>query len=158
MKIIKKRIGYYPEVLDLDKEEIASIFNSGMDNNKIVNNVYLISKYQSEKNEKTFNTSVIYPHTSIVHYYNDIYIIKKGIFGFRDLSQVEIDDILKLMKYPDNLNDPNSKQPAPKVEEKKEQEVLEKPIEEKATEAETQETEQAEESVVENTEDNEIKQ
>lgn len=153
MKIIKKRVGYYPEVLDLDKEEIASIFNSGMDKNKIVNNVYLISKYQSEKNDKTFNTSVIYPHTSIVHYYNDIYIIKKGIFGFRDLSQVEIDDILKLMKYPDNLKDPNSKQPAPKVEEKKEQEVLEK-----ATEAETQETEQPEEPVVENTEDNEIKQ
>ena len=43
MKIIKKRIGYYPEILDLDKEEISSIFNSGMDKTKIVNNVYLIS-------------------------------------------------------------------------------------------------------------------
>ena len=57
MKIIKKRIGYYPEVLDLDKDKIDEIFNSGMDKTNIVGNVYLISRYQLDKNEKTFINS-----------------------------------------------------------------------------------------------------
>ena len=129
MKIIRKRTGYLPEILDLDKEKIQEIFDSGMDKTKIANSIYLISKYPLEKNEKTYNTSVIFPHTNIVQYYNDVYIIKKTV-RFRDLPQVEIDDLLKLFKYPDNVKDPNDKNKPKKVEEIKDDLVEEEPKEE----------------------------
>ena len=149
MKIIKKRIGYYPEVLDLDKDKIDEIFNSGMDKTNIVGNVYLISRYQLDKNEKTFNTSVIFPHTNIVHYYNDIYIIKKGLLGYRSLMEAEIEDLLGLLKYPDNLKDPVTDKRKEKVTEEK-PEVVDTP-KEAEPEPEVEETPVEEEN---NTEEN----
>lgn len=129
MKIIRKRTGYLPEILDLDRDKIQEIFDSGMDKTKLANSIYLISKYPTEKSEKTFNTSIIFPHTNIVQYYNDIYIIKKTM-RFRDLPQVEIDDLLKLFKYPDNLKDPLEKKEAKKkeeiIEESKEEVIISK--------------------------------
>lgn len=99
MKMIKKVRGKAPEVLDIPKSEVDAIFYSGMDRKKIYKCYCLVDKYQIIKNEKTFNTSIIFPHTNIETYYNDVYIIKKGLFGVKGIKDKEIEALLKLFKY-----------------------------------------------------------
>ena len=94
----------------MPRNKIAELFDSGMDKVKIYGSEYLISKYQAEKTEKTFNVSIIFPHTNIVHYHNDVYVVKKGILGFKDLSDNEIEMILNLFRYDsDRAKDPSEK-------------------------------------------------
>ncbi len=99
MRIIKKAIGKEPEILELEKTEVYSIFDSGMDRRKLYKSLYIVDRYQRDKSERNFNTSLIFPHTNIVNYYNDIYIIKKGLFRFKDIKRKEIEYILKLFKF-----------------------------------------------------------
>ncbi len=99
MRIVKKAVGKQPEVVDLNKEEAVSIFDSGMDKKKLYKSLYILDKYQRYKDDKTFNTSLIFPHTNIVNFYNDVYIMKKGMFGIKSLKRKEIDCILKLFKF-----------------------------------------------------------
>ena len=99
MKIIKKVAGYHPEVVDLSREEVSGIFNSGMDKQPFFNSLFIVSRYlKQEKTEKTFNTSILFPHMNITHYHNDIYVIKKRI-RFMSLNDAEIEDVMKLFKY-----------------------------------------------------------
>lgn len=87
------------------------IFNSGMEKVKLYKSLFVVSKYQADKNEKTFNASIIFPHTNMRHYHNDIYIIKRCILGFRSIDDGEIEDIMKLIRY--------DKERSKKYEEKK---------------------------------------
>lgn len=99
MKILKKIRGKDPELVELDKDDVLSIFYSGMDRKKIFRRYYLVDKYQLEKNEKTFNTRVIFPHTNMAEYYNDVYIIKKGIVGVKTINDKEFTKLIRLFKY-----------------------------------------------------------
>jgi len=99
MRMIKKVRGKDPEVLDLPKDEVFALFYSGMDRKKIYKCYCLVDKFQIVKSEKTFNTSIIFPHTNIENYYNDVYIIKKGLFGVKDIKDKELNELLRLFKY-----------------------------------------------------------
>ena len=99
MRIIKKAIGKEPEILELEKTEVYSIFDSGLDRRKICKSLYIVDRYQRNKTEQNFNTSLIFPHTNIVNYYNDVYIIKKGLFRFKTLKNKDIALVLRLLKY-----------------------------------------------------------
>ena len=142
MKIIKKIQNHHPEVLDLEKEEIFSIYDSGMEVKKLYKSFYLIERYQNDKNEKTFNTSVVFPHMNITKFYNDVYIIKKGLFGFKDIKDEEIDYLLKLFQYDkDSVKEKNK----PVIEEIKEETQAEIKQEESINPQEEKEAEEPEE-------------
>ena len=59
MRIIKKAIGKEPEILELEKTEVYSIFDSGLDRRKICKSLYIVDRYQRNKTEQNFNTSLI---------------------------------------------------------------------------------------------------
>ena len=99
MKIVKKVRGKHPELVEMEKDDVISIFDSGMDRRKLFKSYYLVDKYQIEKTEKTFNTSILFPHTTMVHYHNDVYIIKKGLFGIKSITEDEFNELKKLFRY-----------------------------------------------------------
>ena len=99
MKIIRKLRGHHPEAIELDKEEVKAIYDSGNDRMKLFKSFYIISKYNRERTEKTLNTSVIIPHLNITHFYGDVYIIKKGLFGVKGIKDSELTYLIALFTY-----------------------------------------------------------
>ncbi len=99
MRIIRKLKGRHPEAVELDKEEVKAIFDSGNDRMKLFKSFYIISKYNKERTEKTLNTSVIIPHLNITHFYGDVFIIKKGLFGVKTIKESEITYLVALFTY-----------------------------------------------------------
>ena len=97
MIVLKKDRGKIAEIKNITRKEINIMKVDGYDFVPCFDNIYAFVSYKETFEDENFNCQLRTPLGGKVFCFGDFYIVKKGIFGVKNLKKEEIEKILSLI-------------------------------------------------------------